>query len=57
MYAEGRLGRWAISVLIGLTTLAVCGSAVAGNVGSKYDVDLYGYVKLDAVYDSQKTAA
>lgn len=26
-----------------------------GNVGSKFDVDLYGYIKLDAVYDSQRT--
>lgn len=28
----------------------------AGTVGSKFDVNLYGYVKLDAVYDSQRNA-
>lgn len=54
MHGDGGVGRW---VLVGLVTLAVCGGAVAGNVGSKYDVDLYGYVKLDASFDSQKTAA
>ncbi len=26
------------------------GAAVAGDVNSKYDVDFYGYIKLDAVY-------
>ena len=32
-------------------------SAQAGNVASKFDIDLYGYIKLDAVYDTQKNAA
>jgi len=57
MHGDRRVGSWAWIALTGLMTLALCSSAVAGNVGSKYDVDLYGYVKLDAAFDSQKTAA
>ncbi len=32
-------------------------SAPPVNVSSKYDLSIYGYVKLDASYDSQRTAA
>lgn len=43
----------------GLLTLLLLGSAAADlvPVSSKFDVTLYGYIKLDASYDTQRTAA
>lgn len=45
--------RTATAVVLGFAAAA----ANAGPVQSKFDVTLYGYVKLDAVYDTQKNLA
>lgn len=46
-------------VVVGLLAVGFLQESAAqqGSVSSKYDLTLYGYVKLDAAYDTQKTAA
>ncbi|HAS81505.1 MAG TPA: hypothetical protein DCS43_02205 [Verrucomicrobia bacterium] len=43
--------------MVGAGLLAQNGGAAPAPVTSKYDVSLYGYIKLDAAYDSQRTFA
>ncbi|MDD2236932.1 MAG: hypothetical protein PHP44_03405 [Kiritimatiellae bacterium] len=43
----------ALSIVLVGTVLA---DVPVGQVTSKYDITIYGYIKLDAIYDSQKTA-
>ena len=38
-----------------LSTISTLADVPVGQVTSKYDITLYGYVKLDAVYDSHRT--
>ena len=40
-----------------MTTNLFAAETTIGNVASKFDINIYGYVKLDAIYDSQETVA
>ncbi len=40
-----------------LSLVSAMADVQVGQVTSKYDISLYGYVKVDAIYDSQKTQA
>jgi len=51
--------RIVIGLIAGVLVATISGQAIAdaplGNVGSKFDITMYGYVKLDASYDTHKT--
>ncbi|NCC50569.1 MAG: hypothetical protein EOM20_05065 [Spartobacteria bacterium] len=53
--------RIVIGLMAGVLIATISGQAIAdaplGNVGSKFDITLYGFTKLDASYDTHKTVA
>jgi len=51
-----RLKSWSMATLTMLLAGTVLADVQVGQVTSKYDVTLYGYIKVDAIYDSHKTA-
>jgi len=55
-YRFSNVKRAAVAGIL-LTLAAPYGMTDPVSVSSKYDLSLYGYVKLDASYDSQRTAA